>query len=261
MSESGQPGKTAASPMDRGIDPDGMIHSLRAQGANGFDPVRFRFIEALARRAAAHQGNARSIIDGKLGEALTEYRERFAQAQDGANGIVARTAEQFPEAADDLRQLCSAGDFRGLHCLVARLQSNGYRSPLADLVASVTPRSPEDGDGGSADDVGPNAGAHAELKSLRYFRSSWSKLRVDQQLSQALAQAPKNAGPLNSHLLVLQSIKLMREISPEYLNRFVSYADTLLWLDQADSGRGPPQKEAVRGDSDKKRKTGRARSG
>jgi hypothetical protein len=260
MSESGQPG-TLGSPMDQGIDPDVMIHSLRERGANGLDPVRFRFIEALARRAAAHQGDARRILDGRLAKALTDYRERFAQAQDEANDVVTHLAEQFPEAADDLRRLCSAGDFRALHRLVARLQSNGYSSPLADLVAAAAQRSSEDGDGGSADDVGANAKAPPELKSLRYFRSCWSKLRVDQQLSQALAQAPRNAGPLNSHLLVLQSIKLMREISPEYLNRFMSYADTLLWLDQADSGSAPPQKEAVRGGSDKKRKSGRARSG
>jgi len=73
-----------------------------------------------------------------------------------------------------------------------------------------------------------------ELKSLRYFRSTWSRLSAEQQLAQALAQAPENAGPLNSHLLVLRALQLMQDVSPDYLQRFMSYVDTLLWLEQAD---------------------------
>jgi hypothetical protein len=48
-----------------------------------------------------------------------------------------------------------------------------------------------------------------------------------------MGQAPKNAGPINSHMLVLRALTLMREASPDYLNRFICYADTLLCLDQA----------------------------
>jgi hypothetical protein len=33
---------------------------------------------------------------------------------------------------------------------------------------------------------------------------------------------------------VLRSLALMRDISPDYLNRFMSYADTLLRLDQGE---------------------------
>jgi len=53
-------------------------------------------------------------------------------------------------------------------------------------------------------------------------------------VTQALGQAPKNAGPINSHMLVLRSLALMREISPDYLNQFTSYVDALLCLDQYD---------------------------
>jgi hypothetical protein len=260
MRESGRSG-TLASPADQGIDPDAMINSLRERGADRFDPVRFRFIEALARRAAAHQGDARRILDGKLAKALAEYREHFDRAQDLAEDMVTRKAEQFPDAVDDLRRLCSAGDFSGLRRLVASLESTGYRSPLADLVCAIAQHSSEDVAGGAAGNAGKTVEANAELKSLRYFRSTWAKLSVDQQLSQALAQGPENAGPLNSHLLVLQSVKLMRDLSPDYLNRFMSYVDALLWLEQADSGSLPVQKDGVRGESDKKRKSGRVRPG
>ena len=40
---------------------------------------------------------------------------------------------------------------------------------------------------------------------------------------------------LNARIAMLK--KRMREISPDYLNRFVAYADALVWLDQATGGR------------------------
>jgi hypothetical protein len=44
-------------------------------------------------------------------------------------------------------------------------------------------------------------------------------------------------------MLVLRSLALMREISPDYLNRFMSYADTLLSLDQYAKGKPAPAKK------------------
>ena len=41
-----------------------------------------------------------------------------------------------------------------------------------------------------------------------------------------------NAGPLNSHRLVLRSLEMMRTLSPHYLQHFLSQMDTLLALEQ-----------------------------
>lgn len=223
--DAGQSGPLA-SPRDQGSAACAAIDAMRQRGADRFDPVRFRFIEALARRAAAHRGAARRILDGKLAKALTEYDERFAQAQGRA------------EDTSD------------------RLASGARRTPLADLVGHIAQHLPDDPEACAR----ATAGAPVELKSVRYFRNTWAKLSVEHQLAQALAQGPKNAGPLNSHLLALQSLKLMRDVSPDYLNRFMSYVDALLWLDQADS-RSPAMHNAVRGESDRKRKTARVKSG
>ncbi len=86
------------------------------------------------------------------------------------------------------------------------------------------------------------AAASAELKSVHYFRDTWSRLSAEKQLTQALVQAPKNAGPINSHVVVLRSLALMRDTSPDYLNRFMSYVDTLLCLDQGDKPAPPAAK-------------------
>ncbi len=88
-----------------------------------------------------------------------------------------------------------------------------------------------------------------ELKVLPFFRSTWSKLSAERRLTQSLAKLPQNAGPLNSHNLVHQSLTLMRELSPEYLNKFVSYVDALLWVDQANA---PASNDAPRAEGGKK---------
>lgn len=238
MTESGP----QADPPRGGIEPGTLLDALRARGAERFDPVGFRFIEALARRAADYRGEARRVLDHRLTKALADYGERFDRADGAARDMLARGTAQFPEAADELTRTCKDGNFGGLHRLLAKLEAQGGSGPLAELLAHVGRHTPE-----------------GELRSLRYFRSTWSKLRVDQQLSHAYAQAPENAGPLNSHFLVLQSLSLMRDISPEYLEQFMSYVDALLWLEQADSG--PAQKNAARGKPEKKRKSGRGNAG
>jgi hypothetical protein len=56
---------------------------------------------------------------------------------------------------------------------------------------------------------------------------------MHEQVEQAAARKPANAGPLNSHALVLQSLALMRELSPDYLERFLRQVESLQWLDRA----------------------------
>lgn len=252
MSESGTPGALEA------VDPRVTIDALRARGADHLDPVRFRFIEALARRSAAEQGDARRVLDGRLATVLDEYTARFDQTQTRAGDTLACTVAQFPDAADRLDAIYRAGNFRELRQFIASLQDRYRAHPLAELLSHIQQHSPQNV---PVNGAGEALKPREELKALAYFRNTWSRLKVDQQLARALAQAPENAGPLNSHLLVLQSLKLMRDISPEYLRRFMAYADALLWLDQADSSNKTVQKNIVRSERDKKRKTGRSNPG
>ena len=40
-------------------------------------------------------------------------------------------------------------------------------------------------------------------------------------------------------MLAIKSLSTMRELSPDYLNRFVSYVDTLLWLERSEAALQP----------------------
>lgn len=86
----------------------------------------------------------------------------------------------------------------------------------------------------------------AELRSIKHFRESWVKLNSEKLLAQAIAEMPKDAGPLNSHRLAIKSLTAMRDLSPEYLNRFLSYLETLLWLEKAGESIGVAARSRVK---------------
>jgi len=182
-------------PVNRSLEapPDlaSSLDALRARGAPRVDPVRWRFIEALARRAAAHQGATRQRLDARLQHLLDACQARLATA---------------PPQSDRVPPPSPAPE------------------TLAELLAYIQQQT------GTAAQPSP---AHAELKSVRLHRSTWTRLSVDQRLNQALAQVPDNAGPLNTQRLLNQALGSMRDTSPQYLQRFMAYAEALLWIDQA----------------------------
>jgi hypothetical protein len=208
------------------------VAALRAAGADRFDPVQFRYIDALAERASLHQGSIKRLLDAKLAQAVAALQERFSAAQSDAREIVDRSAQQYPHAARELQRLYGAGDFRGLRSYAAGLSPSAQRtsSPLGALIRQFEQRVPEQ----PGLPFMHSPGTRRELKTIRTFKHTLSKLNVHKQVAQALEQAPKNAGPINSHMLVLRSLSLMRDISPDYLNRFITYADALLCLEQGE---------------------------
>ncbi|SAL34337.1 DUF2894 domain-containing protein [Caballeronia humi] len=119
------------------------------------------------------------------------------------------------------------------------------RGPLAELVDYI------------ASNVSDDASTYPELEALDHFRETWSRVSTARQLRQSLAQVPGNAGPLNSSSLVHRSLSLMRELSPGYLQQFLSYVDALSWMEQLNGG-VPAAKDAPRAGS--ARKSGRTKA-
>ena len=89
-----------------------------------------------------------------------------------------------------------------------------------------------------------------ELASARRFRAAWDSSRVLAQVERAIARKPAQAGPLNSHMLVVHSLAMMRALSTDYLRHFLVHVETLQWLEQASGAEakqaGKPGKPARR---------------
>ncbi|KVD85062.1 hypothetical protein BGV50_26630 [Burkholderia ubonensis] len=192
-----------------------MLDAWRASGADRLDPVRFHRIDALERRAAGHDGDARRLLDVRLDVLLAGYADDVERAG-GAN-----------EPDDVAHARPASGALAGLVTHIAR------------------------------DAQADRAGIDPAL--IEYFRETWSKVRTEKQYRQALDQVPRNAGPLNSSSLVHRSLSLMRDLSPGYLQQFLSYVDALAWLEDLAGGGAQAEKEAPRAKGVKKGARSKAR--
>ncbi|EML1597466.1 DUF2894 domain-containing protein [Burkholderia cenocepacia] len=198
-----------------------MLDAWREQGADRLDPVGFHRIDALEKRAAALDGAARALLDARLATLIDGFAKRVAR--DDGDAEVTREPVQAAAGAR-------------------------ARGALAGLV-----------EGFARDAQADRRGLDPEL--VDYFRTMWSKVRTEQQYRQSLDQVPRNAGPLNSNSLVHRSLATMRELSPEYLQQFLSYVDALAWLEDLAGGGTQPEKEAPRAKAAKPaRKTTRAKA-
>jgi hypothetical protein len=237
-------------------DSSQLIVALHSLGGDQFDPVGLHYIEVLASRVNLHPENVRRILDAKLAQALMVFKERFDKTQGDTRAAITQAASDHPHAADELQKLFRAGDFNGVTRRIAALKHNHHLSSLAELVRDVAKSAPDRVDDGFDGHIG----LRPELRVTQYFRNTWSRLSIKKRVTKELDQAPKNAGPINSQMLLLRSLALMREISPDYLNRFTSYADTLLALDQFDKAKQTSAKNASDDQGTKLPKGRRSRS-
>lgn len=64
-----------------GPDPRATIEAWRAQGADRLDRMRFHRIDALARRAAAAQGELRRVLEGRVYSLIGAYADDLRRLQ------------------------------------------------------------------------------------------------------------------------------------------------------------------------------------
>lgn len=201
LSGAAQPPHDGPGPLQPSLD------SLRSEGAWRLDPARFRYLEALARRLAGQPEPVRRLLQDRLQQAVADYAGRLAQAH----------ASKATGAVVQVRPIA------------VRPAGQGTCAPLAQLNQYIRGTAPA----GPAAQAPGDPQQPGELASVIRFRQAWSSSRARQQVEQAVARRPANAGPLNSHVLLLQSLSLMQELSPQYLQRFVAHVEALQWLDQA----------------------------
>ena len=79
----------------------------------------------------------------------------------------------------------------------------------------------------------PAARVPAPLKAVAAHQATWTRLRADRRLREALAQVPAQAGPLNSPHLVHRALQELHTLAPAYLDALLRHVDTLLWLEQS----------------------------
>lgn len=189
------------------------LASLRAEGADRHDPARFHYLEALSRRLPQQPAPVQQILAARLQQAVADYAAR------ASDSVVARAAGGLAEEPGGRQAARPAAP----HAAPG--------SPLAQLNRELAARVRAEEDSARSDGGASLSG----LKSVRQFGEVWSRIAAEQQVLQAQHRGPENAGPLNSHKLMVRSLSLMRSLSPDYLRRFLAQMDALLWLEQANA--------------------------
>lgn len=239
------------------------IAALRAQGAHRIDPVRFRYLEALARRTAVLDGEPQRVLASKLSQLLVVAAQQADTLRTEWDQTVPALVQRYPHVADDLRRLHADGDVGALVRLAAQLESEPRSGLLSELLRHIERQvgaPAQAAPGRSSATGGVSDGTPADLKTVQRDKDGWARLRVDLQMARSYEKAPDKPGPLNSHLLVLRSMRRMQDIAPAYLAQFMSYVETLLWLDQAgSSGAVPIAVKGARPTAERK-KPGRGRA-
>lgn len=170
------------------------VQDWQANGAPALPTTRGLLIEALARRAAMLEGDVRLAIEARLSGLLDEL-------------VVAAASTEANTAA------APCGEKPG---------------PLGELAAMIGTMHAD----AMCDAAQRERAAYPELPALDAFRRRWESQRADTQLKQAMAEAPADAGPANSSVLVHRATVLMRDVSEEYLRQFLAYVDALAWLEK-----------------------------
>lgn len=166
---------------------------------------------------------AKKVAEEKAEAVADDLQAHFRQV------LAQRMAGQREAVLQRLRQRLDALPPRPATPRVPQRKSGP--SALALLNAELAQRSGTAATAG-AEGLQPNAPL-PELASVRRFGQTWAKVATEQQMIEALAKAPKNAGPLNSHRLMLRALTQMRRLSPDYLRLFLAQMEALLWVEDA----------------------------
>ena len=206
------------------------VANLPDRSSKAQDLLRLRYVQALARRAESAEPGVKAVLQARLVAALArlETQERHAgtpQSEQGQGQGVGLEAASAERASHKALPRARAGSSSKERC--ASSAPVAPVSLLGQLNAHIETA-------GGGDDLGAavSEGPNRELRSAMLFRETWARLCAEAEVEQASHRAPENAGPLNAHHLVLRMLGLMRELSPDYLRRFLGYSESLLWLDQ-----------------------------
>lgn len=183
------------------------LRALQAANAPRLDPVNWHYLHTLSERFGTQTPTVQTALRPKLEQLLGQLEQAVAQQEPSVTH-----AKPAPSPSALSLLLAEMG-------MPAALATQAQPAPQPLSAPKESPR-------------------------VQQFRKQLRTLCVQKQVRTALSKAPQNAGPINSHMLVLRTLGMMRELSPDYLQRFMSYVDTLILLESAAQGKKAAPKKS-----------------
>lgn len=220
------------------------LTELGSAGGQDFDPVRFRYISALLRKAERFPEAVAATLLEKASNAIERLQSDWENSQPGSNAEVNDSKATRVSPLADLNaltlQLLQHNEAEQSPSAESTL-SDSFKQQEKILLSSLIPNTQGRTKKINIGKSKTGKSSHRELKSLASFRKSWEKLRADRVAVEVGQEAPENPGPLNQHMLVISTLTKMQELSPAYFKRYISYMESLMWVEHA--GRSHKRKE------------------
>jgi len=190
-----------------------LLESLRQNGADQNDPVRFRYLESFEQRLRSkglHQG---ATHWRKLEQAVSDYQAKF----DGAGQPEPKSAVSEPSRLSSLLNRLNQTAEPSVEAPRSALEQRVFGQPTGEQPQAQTASSPNN---------------PRPLKAMIRAKAEQGNHAFEERIRHAIESTPKEAGPMNAHRLVSRAIAEMQKLSPEYLERFARFTDTLLTLER-----------------------------
>ena len=227
--------------------------------AQGFDPVRFTLIQSMHQRVNEPQHKANIILIQNTQKRIDDYKNDLEDWRTKTNNALATIESDLPEVTKQADNFLTQSKFKQIENLLIQEKSKNKRqtslSLLSDLkneigkvdvIQTDTEKTisldemllKQEQDARSDTDssrLNKQNENQLELQSMKHFRESMKYFNIDKIIARAINDFPENAGPHNPHMLVIKSLMHMHDLSPQYLRRFASYIETVLWLEKNSS--------------------------
>ncbi len=226
------------------------LSDMRKRQEHEFQPVQFFQLERLYQRAEQSATGVQQALANRLTQLIADYSHRLSQAQERfsqANEAPAEPAHTLHQYAQ-LQRLRQAEKQQPQIQKKAREQLRSLRSELSapsleelpvdsaqaldDEMLALEQAAQSDEQMELPLQAKGNHRQRQELKAVRRYRQLAAQQKTESMVNRAVIARPENPGPLNPHMLAIKSLTNMRDLSLPYLNRFVSYIETVMWLEE-----------------------------
>ena len=240
------------------INAGNKLQQLESIGAEQNQPFLFNYCKKLIDQAQQDGRHSASLVK-KMTVALDQLQQAFDEAKIIAQQQISDVLKNDINDKPQLDHFFNSGDFKAISRRYSQFnQGQAFYTqtlmPINALTHSLNLQSEQraklsqsenldsylqqvDHDLFDSLDINTSEITLSEtepliLQSVQLFKQSQQQFNVTQLVQQAIADSPDKPGPLNPHMLAIRSLTLMQDLSPKYMERFISYIDNLLWLEQ-----------------------------
>lgn len=228
------------------------LQQLAHQNGYRYDPIRYCFIESLLMRSKNTNQRVSRLLQEKARQVLSVYQVSLMQAKANASVLLLEIEKNSPQIFEQAKAYFDQGEFDRLKQLHQQQRlSNRPQPSLAELIEHALNGS-EPHDSANASQIDELL-YQQELKALQSIdgesdeASSFNRkpLKSSQRyqhyqqhqqhhsfMDSLTAAKPSNPGPLNPERLVIELLREMNSLSPQYLRDYLVNLETLLWLEK-----------------------------